>query len=88
MAGEQDKPPVVIFQTQDENEASIVQGLLETHGVYSYRTADITHSVYPITVDGLGLIKVLVAGEKEEEARRILREFQEGRPLEDGEEIS
>jgi hypothetical protein len=65
-----------------------VQGLLETNGIYSYRTSDITHSVYPLTVDGLGLVKVLVAGEHQAEALRILRDFQEDRPLADGEEIS
>jgi hypothetical protein len=62
MAAEE-KPPVVIFETQDDNEAGIVQGLLESNNIYSYRTSDISHSVYPITVDGLGLVKVLVAGE-------------------------
>jgi hypothetical protein len=88
MTADDDKAPVVIFETQDENEAGIVQKLLETHGIYGYRTSDITRSLYPITIDGLGLVKVLVAGEHQADALRILREFLESQSLAEGEEIT
>jgi hypothetical protein len=81
MAEEKDVS-VVVFQTQNENEALVIEGLLEVHGIFCYRTSDISHSVYPLSVDGLGLVKVLVHSSKAEEALRIIqehsREQQEG----------
>jgi hypothetical protein len=69
--------PVVVFESQDEKEARVVEGLLRAHDIFCYLTSHITHDVYPITVDGLGLTKVLVSPAKAEEARQIIEDHQE-----------
>ena len=45
---------VVIFRTHSEIEASIVRGLLDTHGIHCLMSADVPHSIFPLSVNGLG----------------------------------
>jgi putative signal transducing protein len=68
--------PEVIFRTWSDAEAELLRGLLESYGIPCRITSDITHSVYPLTVDGLGEIRLSVPSEAAEEARRILKEHQ------------
>ena len=68
--------PEVIFRTWSDAEAELLRGLLESYGIPCRITSDITHSVYPLTVDGLGEIRLSVPSEAAEEARRILNEHQ------------
>jgi len=70
----------VIFRTWDDTEAELVRGLLESYGIPCSVISDITHSVWPLTVDGLGEIRLSVAGEAAEEAKRILREHRADGP--------
>ncbi len=63
---------VVIFRTQSDVEASIVRGLLETHGVMSIVTSAIPHSVFPLAIDGLGEVKISVRADEADEAKRII----------------
>jgi ribonuclease-3 len=63
---------VVIFRTHSDVEASIVRGLLETHGVMSIVTSAIPHSVFPLTVDGLGEVRISVRADEAEDAVRII----------------
>jgi ribonuclease-3 len=63
---------VVIFRTHSEIEASIVRGLLEAHGVMSVQSSSVTHSVFPLTVNELGEVRISVRPADEAEARRII----------------
>jgi len=63
---------VVIFRTHSDIEASIVRGLLETHGISSIASSDLPHSIFPLTVDGLGEVRVSVRAEAADEAQRII----------------
>jgi len=63
----------VILRTWDDTEAELVRGLLESYGIPCSVISDITHSVVPLTVDGLGEIRLSVPEEAAEEAERILR---------------
>ena len=45
---------VVIFRTHSDIEASIVRGLLDAHGIPALVASDVPHSIFPLTVDGLG----------------------------------
>jgi len=67
---------VVIFRTQSDIEASIVRGLLETHGVPSLVSSDVPHSVFPLTVSHLGEVRISVRPDDVEEARRIIESHQ------------
>jgi ribonuclease-3 len=63
---------VVIFRTHSDIEASIVRGLLETHGIRSLVSSDVPHSVFPLNVDGLGEVRISVREADAEEAQRII----------------
>ena len=63
---------VVIFRTRSEVEASIVRGLLETHGVPCAVSSSMTHSVFPLTVTELAELRLAVRSADVEEARGII----------------
>ena len=65
-------PAHVIFQTWNDSEAELVRGLLESYGIPCQLSSQITHAVVPLTVDGLGEIRLSVPSEAAEEARLIL----------------
>ena len=63
---------VVIFRTHSDIEAQIVRGLLEAHGVMSVLSSDVPHSIFPLSVDGLGEVRIGVHHSEAEEAQRII----------------
>ncbi len=63
---------VVIFRTSSEIEARVVRSLLEAHGVMSVASSDVPHSIFPLSVDGLGEVRLSVRTDEAEEARRII----------------
>ena len=67
--------PVVVFRTWSDIEASIVRGLLEAHGVEVSLASDVPHGVFPLTVNGLGEVRIAVAGDMAEVATRLIRDY-------------
>ena len=67
----------VIFRTQSDIEASVVKGLLETHGIQTLLASDVPHTVLPLTVNGLGEVRVTVRGDQAEEATRLIRDYRQ-----------
>ncbi len=63
----------VIFRTWSDSEAELIRGILECNGIPCAVISDITHAVYPLTVNGLGEIRLSVPEEAAEEAEGILR---------------
>jgi ribonuclease-3 len=63
---------VVIFRTHSDIEAQIVRGLLESHGVTSVVSSDIPHSIFPLSVDGLGEVRIAVHHSEAKEAHQII----------------
>jgi len=63
---------VVVYRTWSDLEAQIVKGILELYGIPVGLSTDISHLLYPFTVDGLGETRVLVPSEAEGEAQTIL----------------
>jgi ribonuclease-3 len=70
----------VVFRTHSDIEASIVVGLLEAHGVIAAASSDLTHSVFPLSVDGLGEVRISVPASQADAARAIIREQTERPP--------
>jgi hypothetical protein len=70
----------VIMRTWDDTEAELIRGLLESYGIPCIVISDITHSVLPLTVNGLGEIRLSVPEEVAEEAERILAEHRAAGP--------
>ena len=64
----------IIRRTWSDTEAELIRGLLESYGIPCSVISDITHSVVPLSVDGLGEIRLSVPEEAAEEAEQILRE--------------
>ena len=65
---------VRVFDTQQESEALVIQGLLQSSGIEAEVTAiDATQDIFP----GVGGTVVLVREEDADEARRVIAESQE-----------
>jgi putative signal transducing protein len=61
-----------VFDTQEESEAQVVRGLLETAGIDALITGlDAPQDVLP----GVGGVVIRVPAEQAEEARRIIEEY-------------
>ena len=67
--------PVVVFRTWSDIEANIVRGLLEAHGVEASLVSDVPHAVFPLTVNGLGEVRIAVASDVAETAARLIRDY-------------
>jgi len=63
---------VVIFRTHSDVEASIVRGLLEAHGIRSLVTSDVSHAVFPLSVNELGEVRISVREAEADDARHII----------------
>ena len=61
---------VLLRVVNDEAEAHLLVGLLRSQGV-ACRMQSMRVPQYPLTVDGLGEIRIFVPQEEEEEARRV-----------------
>ncbi|MFY9662295.1 MAG: DUF2007 domain-containing protein [Terriglobales bacterium] len=71
---------VKIFDTEQENEAIVVQGLLESAGIdCDLRSIDAVQSVYP----GVGGTLLLVREEDAPEAEKIIEAYRNLPPLDD-----
>ena len=63
---------VVVFVSNGRYAAEIAKGKLESEGIQAMLKYEAVSSVFPVTVDGLGEVKVLVRAEDEKQARKIL----------------
>jgi hypothetical protein len=66
--------PTVVATTFMDSEASVIKRLLESYSIPCHYSSEIPHALYPITIDGLGEIRIYVPGALADEARRILSE--------------
>ncbi len=69
--------PAIVFRTCSDIEASIVAGLLEAHGIMANLASDVPHAVFPLSVNGLGEVRVSVPGDQAEEATRLLADYRD-----------
>ena len=63
---------IVIFRTTSNIEASVVQALLDSHGIQTVRTAAPPQGVFPFAVNPMGETQVSVREEEADDARRII----------------
>ena len=70
-----DSRPQVVFRTQSTIEADVVSGLLETRGIEAVISSGTPQAIFPLTVSGLGEVRLTVRGEQAERARRLIAEF-------------
>lgn len=77
-----DEPWVCVFKTNGVANAHIVAGRLESEGIPTQLKYDIAGTIYAITVDGLGEVKILVPASYRETAENILSKTYEDNDLE------
>jgi len=65
---------VVIQTVQGEITAQVTKAHLESEGIPVLLQADTLATVFGLTVDGLGAVKILVPKEFAEQAKQILKE--------------
>ena len=62
----------VIFRTQSDIEANVIEGLLDSHGVETLRTAGPTPGLFPFSLNPLGETQISVRADDAAEAVRII----------------
>ena len=67
----------VIFRTQSDIEANVVEALLDSHGVQTMRTAGPTPGLFPFSVNPLGETQIAVRDEDAADAVRIIDSHRE-----------
>jgi hypothetical protein len=63
---------VKVYTAHGEMEAQVVKGLLESCGIHSLMQGNAAFSMQPFVMDGMGEVKILVAEEQADEARKII----------------
>ncbi|MFH1680749.1 MAG: DUF2007 domain-containing protein, partial [Candidatus Eisenbacteria bacterium] len=61
-----------VAKMQNDSEALVVRGLLEANGIEVVFRATLVQSVHPITINGVGEVRILVRPEDAEKARELL----------------
>ena len=67
-------PVVAVHECYDDGEAEVVIALLRHYGIEGFANSEVPHSVLPITANGLGRVRVLVAEGLAETALSIIAE--------------
>ena len=65
-------PSVLLVRTWSDGEALLVRQLLGSYGIPCQVVSDVPHAVLPLSVDGLGEIRILVPASRLEAARSLL----------------
>jgi ribonuclease-3 len=63
---------IVVFRTRSDVEASIVRGLLESHGILSVVSSKLPQSIFPMAVNPLGETSLSVHPNDADEATRVI----------------
>ena len=67
----------VIFRTHSDIEASVVRGLLDTHGIESIPSTGPAPTFLPFNIDGLVEVRIAVPADRADEARRIIEDHRD-----------
>lgn len=68
---------VTVYRAWGEAEAQVIRALLESSGVKCRMVEHGPQSIYPVTVDGLAEVQIMVPEEEEAEALAIVRAYRE-----------
>ena len=63
---------VKVYTAHGEMEAQVIKSLLESCGIRSLMQGNAALSIQPFVMDGMGEIKIMVAEEQADEARKII----------------
>jgi hypothetical protein len=74
MYDESGRPFVTIHECWGDHAADVIVSCLAAHGIATRTNTEIAHSLFPLAVDGLGKVEILVAEDDVKAASFILRE--------------
>lgn len=78
-------PNRLLVRTWSDGEALLVRQLLASYGIPCQVVSDVPHTVLPLSVDGLGEIRILVPASRFLEARSLLADhLRQGLEIVDG----
>jgi len=66
---------VLLMRTWNDGEAEMVRQILATNEIPCQVVSDVPHSVLPLTVDGLGEVRILVSKPHLARARELIAEY-------------
>lgn len=64
---------VEVYRAAGEMEAQVIKGLLESYGIPCFLKGDAARTIYGLTVDGLGEVKIMVRESMAEQARKLIK---------------
>jgi hypothetical protein len=68
-----------LMEVQGRLEAELIESFLEANGVdVELFQESIGHSAYPVMIDGLGRVQIFVSKNQIQEARELVKDFNEG----------
>jgi hypothetical protein len=68
-----------LIEVQGRLEAELIESYLEANGVdVELIQESVGHSAFPVMIDGLGRVQIFIPKEKSQEARDLLKEYDEG----------
>ena len=75
---------VRVFDAEQESEALVVRGLLESSGIESItQPIDLEQDLFPV-----GGVAILVRAEQAEEAKELIKAYRQEKPVSEDEELS
>jgi ribonuclease-3 len=70
-------PPVVVFSTTSDIEASVVLALLDSQGIAAFRITGNPQAILPMSMSPLGEVRIAVHEDAADDARRIIESHRE-----------
>src|SRR5499426_127202 len=70
-------PPVIVFSTTSDIEASVVLALLDSQGISAFRISGNPQAILPMSMSPLGEVRIAVPEDVADEARRIIDSHRE-----------
>jgi hypothetical protein len=68
-----------LTEVQGRLEADLIESYLEANGVdVELIQESVGYSVFPVTIDGLGRVQIFVPKDKGQDARQLLKEYNDG----------
>jgi hypothetical protein len=64
-----------VYRGPDDESLLLIKGWLESAGVDCVVSSDLVHSVHPLTVDGLGEVRIFVSESEADRARQLIEDF-------------
>jgi len=67
------KQLIEVYRANGEIEAQVIKGLLESYGIPCLLKGDAARTIYGLTVNGIGEVKIMVWESMAEKARKLIK---------------